>query len=145
MLSFIISYWDIIKFPYFADTIERGDRGWKQAQREGDFPNNSNVPSRYTKKFLLVLYMKRKPREKEKNPHITNSILKRREGRQWHYQQLRMLVLTVVGLLLFFILENHNWNLAANVLKCSFTLSEQTSTVSCDFLMKICIALSKKS
>jgi hypothetical protein len=24
------------KFPYFADTIERGDRGWKQAQREGD-------------------------------------------------------------------------------------------------------------
>ncbi len=34
-----------IKFPYFANTTERGgDRGWKQAQGEGedpDFPDNS--------------------------------------------------------------------------------------------------------
>jgi hypothetical protein len=82
---------------------------------------------------------------KKKKPHITNSILKRLEGRQWHYQQLRMLLLTVVGLLLFLILENHNWNLAANFLKCSFTLSEQTSTVFCGFSKKICIALSKRS
>jgi hypothetical protein len=36
MLSFNISYWGLIKFPYFADIIERGDIGWKQAQREGE-------------------------------------------------------------------------------------------------------------
>jgi hypothetical protein len=36
MLSFSISYWDLIKFPYFVDTTEGGDRGWKQAQREGE-------------------------------------------------------------------------------------------------------------
>jgi hypothetical protein len=35
-MSFSISYWDLIKFPSFADTIERGDSGWKQAQREGE-------------------------------------------------------------------------------------------------------------
>jgi hypothetical protein len=34
MLSFSISYWDLLKFPYFADTTER----------EGeDFMDNSNV------------------------------------------------------------------------------------------------------
>jgi hypothetical protein len=33
MLSFNISYWDVLKFPFFVDTIERGDREWKQAQR----------------------------------------------------------------------------------------------------------------
>jgi hypothetical protein len=27
MLSFSISYPDLIKFPYFADATERGDRG----------------------------------------------------------------------------------------------------------------------
>ncbi len=43
MLSFSISYWDLIKFPYFADTTERGDRGWKHAQRQGDFADNFNV------------------------------------------------------------------------------------------------------
>ncbi len=31
-----ISYWDLIKFPYFADTTERGDKGVKGAQREGE-------------------------------------------------------------------------------------------------------------
>jgi hypothetical protein len=36
MLSYNISYWDLIKFSYFADTSERGDRGWKEAQRQGD-------------------------------------------------------------------------------------------------------------
>jgi hypothetical protein len=30
MLSFSISYWDLMKFHYFADTTERGDRGWKR-------------------------------------------------------------------------------------------------------------------
>ncbi len=41
MLSFSISYWELIKFPCFADTTERGDRGWKQAQSQGDFMDNS--------------------------------------------------------------------------------------------------------
>jgi hypothetical protein len=36
MLSFDISCWDLVKFHYFADTTERGDRGWKQAQRPGE-------------------------------------------------------------------------------------------------------------
>jgi hypothetical protein len=37
MLSFCISYWDLIKFPYFADSIERGGIG---GEREGHFTNN---------------------------------------------------------------------------------------------------------
>jgi hypothetical protein len=37
-LSCCISYWGLIKCPYFADTIDRdrGDRGWKEAQRQGE-------------------------------------------------------------------------------------------------------------
>jgi len=31
-----ISYWDLIKCPYFADTTERGDGGWKEAQTQGE-------------------------------------------------------------------------------------------------------------
>jgi hypothetical protein len=27
-----ISYWDSIKFPFFVNTTERQDKGWKQAQ-----------------------------------------------------------------------------------------------------------------
>jgi hypothetical protein len=38
MLSFSISYPDLIKFPYFTDTTETGDRG---AKAEGDFKDNS--------------------------------------------------------------------------------------------------------
>jgi hypothetical protein len=30
MLSFSISYWDLIKFPYFVDTTERGDPGERE-------------------------------------------------------------------------------------------------------------------
>jgi hypothetical protein len=30
MLSFSISYPDLIKFPYFAETTKRGDRGQKE-------------------------------------------------------------------------------------------------------------------
>ncbi len=41
MLSSSISYWDLIKFPYFADITKSGDRGWKHAQRQGDFMDNS--------------------------------------------------------------------------------------------------------
>jgi hypothetical protein len=37
VLNFSISYWDLIKkSPYFTDTTERGVRGWKEAQREGE-------------------------------------------------------------------------------------------------------------
>jgi hypothetical protein len=36
MLSFRISYWNLVRFPYFADTTERGDRRWKEAQRQGE-------------------------------------------------------------------------------------------------------------
>jgi hypothetical protein len=28
--------WDLIKCPYFADTTERGDKGWNEAQRQGE-------------------------------------------------------------------------------------------------------------
>jgi hypothetical protein len=36
MLSFSISYPGLIKLPYFADLIQRGDRGWKEAQRQAE-------------------------------------------------------------------------------------------------------------
>jgi hypothetical protein len=36
MLSFSISYPDFIKLPSFADLTQRGDRGWKEAQRQGE-------------------------------------------------------------------------------------------------------------
>jgi hypothetical protein len=42
MLSFRISYWDLIKFLNFADTTERGYRGWKQAQRHYDITYNQS-------------------------------------------------------------------------------------------------------
>ncbi len=29
-------YWDLIECLYFVDTTERGDRGWKEAQRQGE-------------------------------------------------------------------------------------------------------------
>ncbi len=37
----IISH--LIKFPYFADNTQRGDSGWKEAQREAGFMDKSNV------------------------------------------------------------------------------------------------------
>jgi len=45
-----ISYWDLKKFHYFADTTERGVWGWKEAQRQGevqDFTDNSILASSY--------------------------------------------------------------------------------------------------
>ncbi len=42
MLSFGISFWDLLKCLHFANTIERGDRGWKEAQRHGYFRDDSN-------------------------------------------------------------------------------------------------------
>jgi hypothetical protein len=36
MLSFNISYRDLIKFPYFTDTTERVVRTRKYAQRQGE-------------------------------------------------------------------------------------------------------------
>jgi len=49
MLSFSTSYWDLIKFPYFAGATERGDRGWKQAQRQWDFTQGE-----FTNKFNML-------------------------------------------------------------------------------------------
>jgi len=47
MLSFSISHWDLIKFPYFVDTNQRGDRGVEAkrigGEREGDFTDNFNT------------------------------------------------------------------------------------------------------
>jgi hypothetical protein len=40
MLSFDISYPDLIKFSYFADTTEREDRGGG-GETEGEFTDNS--------------------------------------------------------------------------------------------------------
>jgi len=31
------------EFPFFADTTERGDREWTQAQRQGDYLDNSST------------------------------------------------------------------------------------------------------
>jgi hypothetical protein len=46
VLSCSISFWDLIKCPYFADTTERGDRGVKggpkRGWRQGYFTDNSN-------------------------------------------------------------------------------------------------------
>jgi hypothetical protein len=45
MLSFSISYSDLLKFPCFAHTIERGDKGVKAGQkwRQGDFMDDSII------------------------------------------------------------------------------------------------------
>jgi hypothetical protein len=47
MLSFNISYPNLIKFPYFANTTERWDKGMKAeeigGEIEGDFMDNCNV------------------------------------------------------------------------------------------------------
>jgi len=43
MLSFSISYWVLVKLPYFTDTTERGVRGWKEAERQGEFRVFSNI------------------------------------------------------------------------------------------------------
>ncbi len=52
MLSFTISYWDLIKFHYFAYTAEREDRGWKEPQRQGK--------DRVTLRITLMLVMLQK-------------------------------------------------------------------------------------
>jgi hypothetical protein len=75
MLSFSISYSDLIKFSYFADTTERGDRGVRERGVEssigptywldfvksngalgGDICTYKAAASKYTKEFLQVLY-----------------------------------------------------------------------------------------
>jgi hypothetical protein len=35
-LGFSISYWDLIRFPYFADTTKRAVRGWKRGWSQGE-------------------------------------------------------------------------------------------------------------
>jgi hypothetical protein len=44
VLSWSISYWDLIKCPYFADTTERVNRGWKEAQRQGEDRVTLRIP-----------------------------------------------------------------------------------------------------
>jgi hypothetical protein len=41
MLSFSIPYRDLIKFPYFANTIERGDRGESRPKDRVALADNS--------------------------------------------------------------------------------------------------------
>jgi hypothetical protein len=43
MLNFSISFIEIIKFPCFMYTIERGNREWKEAQTQGGFIDNFNI------------------------------------------------------------------------------------------------------
>jgi hypothetical protein len=43
MLSFNISYPNLIKFPYFMDTIEKMVWEWKEAQRQSECIKNSNI------------------------------------------------------------------------------------------------------
>jgi hypothetical protein len=49
MLSMSISYWDLLTRLYFADTTERGDREWKEAQRQGDDRVNGEESTLHTK------------------------------------------------------------------------------------------------
>jgi hypothetical protein len=49
MLSFNISYPDLIKFPYFANNTERGVWWWKEAQRRGEFNDFSFVSQNFSK------------------------------------------------------------------------------------------------
>jgi hypothetical protein len=51
--------WPLIKFPYFADTTERGDSGWKQAQRQGE--------DRVTFQMTLMWFLKKLPLKKKKS------------------------------------------------------------------------------
>jgi len=36
MLNFNISYWELVKCPYFVNTTKRNDRWWKEAQIQGE-------------------------------------------------------------------------------------------------------------
>jgi len=47
VLSFSISYWDLIKFPYFTDSTKRGVRRWKEAQRQGEDRVNLRISLLY--------------------------------------------------------------------------------------------------
>jgi hypothetical protein len=51
------AYYDLIKFHYYVDTTERGDRGWKQAQRQGHFTDNSILSKKKALKInkLMIL------------------------------------------------------------------------------------------
>ncbi len=50
MLSISISSWNLLKCLYSANTTERGDRRWKEAQRRGE----ERVTLRITLKCLLI-------------------------------------------------------------------------------------------
>jgi hypothetical protein len=48
------AYYDLIKFHYFVDTTERGDRGWKQAQRWGEDRVTLQVTLFYQQKKVFL-------------------------------------------------------------------------------------------
>jgi hypothetical protein len=54
ILSCSISYWDLSECLYFADTTERGDRGWKEAQRQGEERVTLRINSIFTV-FILII------------------------------------------------------------------------------------------
>ncbi len=63
MLNFSISYCDLIKFPYFADTTVRGDWGestgdkvWKRGWRQGDFRDKSHERTKNIEYILCSHY-----------------------------------------------------------------------------------------
>jgi hypothetical protein len=53
IVSCSVSYWDSIKCLHFVDTSERGDRGWKEAQRQGYFTDIRYILVRYQSKISL--------------------------------------------------------------------------------------------
>jgi hypothetical protein len=56
MLSFSISYWDLIYVPYFADTSERGDMGVKAGPKTGWlYPITPLPPLLYGYKGLIQM------------------------------------------------------------------------------------------
>jgi hypothetical protein len=61
MLSYSISYWDLTKFPYFADTTERGDKG--------DFIDNSTLYKTY---HFFIMFFKI---DSAFIPHSSNTLL----------------------------------------------------------------------
>jgi len=75
-VSFSISYWDLINiyiYIYLADTTERGDKGWKQAQRQGE---ERVTLRRKTLNICIYTMFHDKGGKKKIIPILSNRILK---------------------------------------------------------------------
>jgi hypothetical protein len=69
MLSFSVLYSNLIKFPYFADITERGDRGQKQ--------RGEGVKERMTLQIILIYkFFIRQKNPKSKTHMVNLKILK---------------------------------------------------------------------